>query len=160
MVFWIRDSRNNDFKMATKADTPGEITLEANNERVQINRKDPNEACKDLGIYIAPDGNMKQQYEYCLGKAKAMKTTIMTSALTRNEADIFHHSRYMGWARYFLPITTFFKNECDSIQSQVNMALLPKVGFNRHMPHAVIYGPRLLGGFGRHDLYEQRSNQE
>lgn len=55
MVYWIRDSRNNDFKMATKADTPGEITLETNNECVQITRKDPHEACKDLGIYIAQE---------------------------------------------------------------------------------------------------------
>ena len=149
MVFWFRDGKNYDFKMATKADTPGDITLEANNEHVQITRKDPHEACKELGIFIAPDGNMKQQFEYCLGKAKTMKTTIAASALTRNEADIFHHSRYMGWTRYFLPIATFFMKECNAIQSQVNMALLPKVGFNRHMPHAVIYGPRSLGGFGR-----------
>ena len=35
----------------------------------------------------------EKQYEYCLGKAKVMKATIMASALKRNETDIFHHSR-------------------------------------------------------------------
>ena len=118
MVYWIEDKTRNELVMALKANTPGDITLETNNTSVIIERKDPSEACKDLGIFIAPDGNMNAQYNQCLTTAKTLRTIVTMASLTRNEADVFHHSRYMGWARYFLPITTFSQAECNAIQSQ------------------------------------------
>ena len=37
--------------------------------------------------------------------------------------------------------------------SPVYQALLPPLGYNRHTPHAVLYGPHRLGGGARHHLY-------
>ena len=62
----------------------------------------------------------------------------------------------MGWARYFLPITTFSHQQCNKIQSQLHQALLPKVGFYRHMPLTVVFGPRKFGGIGMFDFYTEQ----
>ena len=117
MVYWIKDKQKNELVMAKKSNTPGNITLETQNKSVIIERKDPSEACKDLGIFIAPDGNMEAQFNQCIATAKQLKKIVSMASLTRNEADVFYHSRYMGWARYFLPITTFSRTECNAIQS-------------------------------------------
>ena len=46
MVFWIPD-RTNNLIMASKSDTSSSLAMQANNETVTIERKEPWEACKD-----------------------------------------------------------------------------------------------------------------
>lgn len=115
MVYWVADRRINDYRMITKAETEGEVTLQADNNSVIIKRNDPLIACKDLGIFLAPDGNMKAQFSSCLATARKLRSIVSAAALTRSEAEVFHHTSYMGWARYFLPITTFNKKQCHLI---------------------------------------------
>ena len=142
MVYWIEDRRNNELVMALKANNPGNITLETNNTSVTIKRKDRSEACKDLGIYIAQDGIMTAQYNQCITTAKQMKTIVQMANLTRNEADIFHHSRHMGWARYFLPITTFSRKECNAIQSNLKSSKRCSQRWESKSTHATRCGIR------------------
>ena len=111
MVFWIPDRFNN-LIMASKAVTQGSLSMQANNEKVTIERKEPWDACKDLGVFLAPDGNMTAQFEACMKRAREMKTMVNSAPISRMEADVFFHTRYMGWTRYFLPITTFSKSQC------------------------------------------------
>jgi hypothetical protein len=110
-----------------------------------LTRKHMSEACKDLGIFLAPDGNMKAQFTSSLHNSKRLKMIMSSSPLTRSEAIVFYHSRCMGWARYFLPITTFSNKQCNKIQSQIHQALLPKVGYNCHMLLTVVFGLRMCG---------------
>ena len=156
MLYWVPDGKN-DFRLAQKAETPGTLTMTADNTIVTIKRNEPHEASKDLGIYLAPDGNMAQQFTYCLQRAKDLKRLITAAPLTRLEADTFFHSNYMGWARYFLPITTFSMRECHTIQSTVLQALTPKCGLNRHTPLAVIFGPSKYGGLARPHLWTEQA---
>ena len=156
MVYWTVDKRTNQFRTVTKYEKQGDLKMQADNKEVIIERKDPHEACKDLGIFLAPDGNMKEQFKASLDRSKRLKAIISSSPITRSEAIVFYHSRCMGWARYFLPITTFSKQQCIKIQSQIHQALLPKVGFSRHMPLTVVFGPRIFGGIGFFDLYTEQ----
>ena len=157
MIFWTLDRKTNEFRTVLKQETQGQVTMQADNRNVTIERKDPHEACKDLGIYLAPDGNMKEQFKASHDRAKRIRVIIASSPITRAEAAVFYHSRVMGWARYYLPITTFSKKQCQQIQSQVHQALLPKVGFNRHMPLTVVFGPRLYGGIGLFYFYTEQA---
>jgi hypothetical protein len=76
MVHWIPDAKLNKFRMATKRETPGELTMTTKEVTVIISRKEPQEACKDLGIFLAPDGNMTEQFRYCMKKAQSMNKVV------------------------------------------------------------------------------------
>ena len=52
----------------------------------------------------------------------------------------------MATIKYCLPITRFTAAQCHQLSKIVEPALLPKMGFNRHMPKVVLYGPRIFGG--------------
>ena len=52
----------------------------------------------------------------------------------------------MSTIKYCLPITRFKLHQCHQVTKIVEQAILPKLGFNRHMPKAVLYGPKLYGG--------------
>ena len=156
IMYWVPD-RTNGFRLASRAETPGAVTMMADNAQITMNRNDPCEASQDLGIYLAPDGNMKRQFTHCLQRATELKRIKTAAPLTRIEADHFLHSNYMGWARYFLPITTFTLKECNSIQSTVMQALNPKCGLNRHTPHAVLFGPSTHGGLARPNLWTEQA---
>ena len=49
--------------------------------------------------------------------------------------------------KYALQLTRFAPSQCHhELQKPVVNSLLPKMGFNRKMPRAVVFGPRALGG--------------
>ena len=52
----------------------------------------------------------------------------------------------MATIRYCLPITRFTQDQYHKITTILEQAILPKLGFNRHNPKAVLYGPKRLGG--------------
>ena len=54
----------------------------------------------------------------------------------------------MSLLDFFLPINTFTERQCDKLQVLIYDALLPKLGYNRHIPLTVRYGPIHLGGVG------------
>jgi len=76
----------------------------------------------------------------------ALAGRIKQSPLTRFDAEIVYRERWMSTIKYCLPITRFTQQQCHQITKVVEQAILPKLGFNRHMPKVVLYGPRLYGG--------------
>ena len=62
------------------------------------------------------------------------------------DAEIVYIERWVSTIKYYLPITRFTQHQCHHITTVVEHALLPKLGFNRHMPKVVLYGPKLYGG--------------
>ena len=55
-------------------------------------------------------------------------------------------------AKYPLPVIMFTTNELMEMQIKSIYKMLPKLGFNRHTPRAMIYRPRKLGGRQLMDL--------
>ena len=60
---------------------------------------------------------------------------------------------------YCTPVANLTKSQCDKIQSPFYQVLLSMMGFNRHMPRAVIFGPKRYGGRGIMDLYTETNIQ-
>ena len=52
LVYWIVDPRTNDYRMATKAESPGDVTMQAEGQTVHIARNEPHEASKDPGTKL------------------------------------------------------------------------------------------------------------
>ena len=49
--------------------------------------------------------------------------------------------RWIASVGYCLPVTQFSAKQCADIQKPWYNAILPKMGFNRHIKRAVIFGP-------------------
>ena len=83
---------------------------------------------------------------------KGMAAKIHHSTIDRNTAYSLYSSNYKPTICYPLHHTTFSDNECDKLQSPPLRALLPKLGYNRNFPRAVVHGPYALGGNQMIDL--------
>ena len=59
---------------------------------------------------------------------------------------LFYRERWISSIGYCLPITQFTEKQCEKIQQSGYSAILPKLGFNRHFPRAVIFGPSKYQG--------------
>ena len=139
--------------MATIHDTPGDLNIiDTPTKSVCIRRVEPSHAERILGVRMAATAQMTTEYAYRLEQARALASRIRRAPLRRCEAE----GAYRHWipiASYCLPITTFTPKQAANLMSPVYQALLPPLGFNRHTPHAVLYGPHRLGGSSRHHLY-------
>ena len=72
---------------------------------------------------------------------------------------MIYQQRWRPAITYCSPAANFTKQQCDRIQSPFYQVLLPMMGFNRHMPRAVIFGPKRYGGRGMMDLYTETGVQ-
>jgi hypothetical protein len=75
-----------------------------------------------------------------------MARRIIDAAMKRHSAYLIFQINYKPALSYPLHHTLFTDQQCDSIQSSFINAILPKMGFNRHMPRVVIFGPQIYGG--------------
>ena len=66
--------------------------------------------------------------------------------MTRYDAFLIYQVRYKPALSYPLHHTIFTHPQCNTSQSPFINTILPKIGFNRHMPRVVIFGPSHLGG--------------
>ena len=60
---------------------------------------------------------------------------------------------YLPSIVYPFPSGSLHRNQCHHLQKQVKQAILPKCGYNRNTPNAIVYGPSEYGGI------EMRSHQ-
>ena len=71
--------------------------------------------------------------------------------MTRLDAYLIYQINYKPALTHPLHHTLFTDAQCNIIQSSIINAILPKMGYNRHMPRAVIFGPTTYGGSGLAD---------
>ena len=57
--------------------------------------------------------------------------------------------RWIPISQFCFPLTQFTPEQCEEYMKLTRQTFLPKLGWNRHAPLAVIHGPTLLGGNGR-----------
>ena len=120
--------------------------IAATNQESSLQRLDPWEADRVLGVRLPMDGTMKIEYKYCLDQVKQFADKLMKAPITHYDAYVIYECRYRPMICYLLPVTAFTTKQCNSIQKTMMIKLLPKMGVNRNMPRAVIYGPQELGG--------------
>jgi len=145
--------------MATIAETPGDILIQNTpTTAVTIRRVEPNHAERILGVRMSVTAQMKTEYTYRLSQSQDLAARIKKAPLSRIEAE----AAYRHWipvASYCLPITTFTDKQTAKLMSPIYQALLPSLGYNRHTPHAAIFGPLRYGGAARHHLGNDQGTQ-
>ncbi len=99
-----------------------------------------------LAIRCALDGQDGVEFKYRLEDILTLAGRIIAAPLTRFDAEVVCRERWGSSIKYCLPITKFTQDQCHQLSIPIEKALLPKLGFNRHMPKAVLYGPHKFGG--------------
>lgn len=88
-----------------------------------------------------------------------MAGQIHATPLTRSEAYTIYTERFKSTFFYPLAVTQFTKHQSHQIQSKIYQQLLPKLGYNRHTPLAVILGPYKYGGSNLATYYNEQHIQ-
>ena len=78
------------------------------------------------------------------------------SPFTRQDAWSYYHAIYLPSMTYPFPSSTLSSHHCTLLQRKFKTTFLPKYGFNRSTPNAVIYGPSHLGGLELRQLAFER----
>ena len=89
---------------------------------------------------------MDTEFTYRLKQAKELGQKIALAHLTKPEATLTFHSRWLSVIGFYLPITCFSRKQCERLQVPIYQAILPKLGYNRHIPLSVRFGPICYGG--------------
>ena len=76
--------------------------------------------------------------------------------MTRPEATIAYQSRWLSVVGFYTPITCFTRRQCEKLQVPIYQAILPKMGYNRHIPLAIRYKPAKYGGTGLVHVYTEQ----
>ena len=164
LLKWKYDRTWGTAKLLSKKESRRQITLtspiENTGNEESLQRLDPWEADRVLGVRLPMDGNMNEEYKYRIEQIIGFTRRLNGAPLNHYDANIVYECRYRATVSYPLPVTAFSEKQCHSIQRPFMAALLPKMGLNRNMPRAIIYGPTELGGRGLMDLrIEQKVHQ-
>ena len=153
LIDFIWDDRGN-YRYATIDDTPGQLTVRDWDGIVKpIQRMEPTEAYETLGLWMAPDGNLDEQFDRLLTMVKQWSDRIRTSFLRKHDAAYALKVTVLKKIEYTLPALNLTKAQCDKLMRPILQASLPKARYNRHFPKEVIHGPNGLLGADIHHPY-------
>ena len=111
---------------------------------------------KTLGVQKSPHATDKGLFLALLKRNQEHTRVMARSPFSRTDAWSYYHAIYLPSICYPLPSSTLSNSHCTALQRQFKQAFLPKYGFNRNMPNAVVYGSSEYGGIGLRTLSVER----
>jgi len=127
---------------------------------VTIQRHDPDEAIKVVGVFQAMDGSMTAQLqdlkERADGWVEAMEDRTLPRKLAWDALNLYIWSSL----RYPLPATTFTEPESDLILRRFYQLLIPTLGTCRNIPKAIRYAPTTFQGLGLPNIYVEQGGAQ
>ncbi len=122
----------------------------------QLKQHNPKEAVQILGVQIAMDGNMDQEYKLLKDKAEKYKKVLYRCKFTTAKAKTIYKQCYIPALVYPLPATSMEPTKIQEMQDHVTALFLSKMGYSRLFPRSVAFASAQIRGIGlRHIGYEQ-----
>ena len=81
---------------------------------------------------------------------------VATSHLSRVSALRYFHGVFLPSVTYTFPVNLLRESDLLKIQGQAYPKFLPKLGYNRNTPRAIVCGPKSLGGLQLRPLYDEQ----
>ena len=133
---------------------PISLTYGENIERrYKLVTESPRVGRRTLGVRAAPAGNWDDEFAFRLGQSRELALMASLSKASKSATERGFRAMVYPKLEFPLTVTQFSQKQCDRILSPILNVCLPKMGFNRHMPREVVYGPISAGGLGFHDLF-------
>ena len=136
------------------------ISLTDEIEQVNIPHFDANSSHLTLGVWKSPAGNLEKQLQHLREKSAKWTQSMRSAPLTKDEALMSYSRIYIPSLRYGLGTCYFSPKDLLTIQRPAIRTILPKMGFNQHLPRDVVFGPRNLGGLGLPSLVFEQGLQQ
>jgi hypothetical protein len=109
---------------------------------------------------VDPLSTPEAEFQRLMSKGKDFARQFGSGPINKRSARRAYTNIYLPSMGYSLPVTSFTRRELKQVQTAPLGVLIPALGFNRHMPQAVVFGPLDLGGMDFRHLYvEQGSSQ-
>ena len=118
-----------------------------------ITIKDPDEAFRMLGGFVAPDGNTKVQVDILYKKAKQWGLRITFSHLNAHEAWVAYHQILIPALVYPLGAIPVNEEDCQRIMGPALKALLPKLGLPATLARDLVHAVPRHGGTDITNVY-------
>ena len=150
---WKQDGS---WRYRTKTETAGKLAIPDHKQNDQyIDQIEPSVGKEGLGVYLAPDGNNKDQFNALLKKIKKWSTRVSHGFLSRHAADIALRTTIMRTVEYPLAATTFTVKQCDVLLRPIMKAVLPKMGIARTTGRKYLHGPVRYQGCNLPNIYTE-----
>jgi len=142
MVWWLvrfKWSRNS-WSYAGIQDSPGELMVnDIENNRKVVKRLEPHQAYETLGVYLAPDGNLNEQFQKMKKAASAWANGLRTGNITKPEVWIALNSTIMRTLIYPLPALRLTRAQCEAILAPILGYCLPALGICRNFTRKLVF---------------------
>ena len=130
------------------------ITLSSpNGHALPIKHVDCTTAHRTLGQHKTPSGDTSAHLRYIQTKSNDWLHTIKEANLTKTEALAAFETMWFPSISYGLGTVNLTYKELNNIQKPIVNYILPLLGYNRHLPRAVVFGSSSLGGLNFKHLY-------
>lgn len=126
--------------------------IEGNVQKIQ--QLPTNKSQKLLGVMKCPIGDQQDEIKRLQSKSDNFARRLNSNYLTRTEARLAYETFYIPAMRYSLNITAINQTDMETIQAKATMAFLSAQGYNRNMPRAVVFAPKIYQGIGMRHLYD------
>lgn len=159
MVLWKFTYMNTIPYCTTIKEHPGHINFlddDDPNLIIQLQRKDVKQWERITGLRFNPEATMNAEYDYRITEMQQLSRCMNRGNFNRHECTTIYHSRWQSRISFYLPLTTFSFSQCERLQGIMYSALLPQMGYNRHIPKVVRHGPKHLGGLGLIHMYTEQ----
>jgi hypothetical protein len=117
-------------------------------------------AYKYVGIQLALDGNMEAQIHDLQKKCQSMSTVLSQTYFNAREADLGFTTVFTPSVKYALPVTSIPQHRLQTIQKPTINSVLPRLGYNTHMPRSVVFGTKSRGGIGLLNLPTEQGTSQ
>ena len=105
-----------------------------------------------LGVWKAPAGRELNSIKKLRRINATHVKNVTNSPFNRQDSWTYYHSMYIPSITYPFPSSSFPPKTLDHCQKQIKKAVLPKCGFNRNTPSAIVYSSYDFAGIDMRDL--------
>ena len=136
-----------------KTDEMDLVATTKDGQQVSLKYMLSHQAMSMLGVYLAPDGNNKDQIKHLRKTTSRWASCIRTGHASAREAWVAINTTITKTVQYCLPATTLTQKDCDFIMAPIFGKAFPKAGLPGNLPKAVRYGTIDSGGVGIQDPF-------
>jgi hypothetical protein len=130
-----------------------------NGDQVAIEKVSVQEGRRTLGVRLAPDDTVQEEFQYLTKEADAWAEKICTGMLPKKYTWQAYTSTIMAKLGYALPSTTFTESQCNRIGKKLVSATLQKLGVNKNFPRDLAFAPVGRQGLGITNLYIKQGSE-
>ena len=106
-----------------------------------------------LGVYLTPDGNMKDELNRLTKKASKWVNSVKTRCLESEETLHCMNFTIMKSIEYSFLATTFEEKECKCLIKPIHNIVLTRAHICRKIPLAIRYSLKEVAGLGMRNIF-------